>query len=211
MAEWAVRHRSVSIALACRAFSISETCYRYQPTLRAENELIADWLVALTTAKRSWGFGLCFLHLRNVKGFGWNHKDAKRQLVKLDGQIANLVERIMDSSQPAVIAAYEKKISTLEQEKLVMKERIAKPQEEKTRKGTYYELALAFLSSPQRIWQEGNFAWKRIVLRLAFMEPIIYSREKGIRTPKTTLPFKALEVFDREKCCGTSCGVDPIG
>ncbi|WP_081423908.1 recombinase family protein [Celeribacter ethanolicus] len=129
-----------------------------------------------------------------------SREDAKRQLVKLDGQIANLVERIMDSSQPAVIAAYEKKISTLEQEKLVMKERIAKPQEEKTRKGTYYELALAFLSSPQRIWQEGNFAWKRIVLRLAFMEPIIYSREKGIRTPKTTLPFKALEVFDREKC-----------
>lgn len=43
-------------------------------TLSDENELIADWLVALTNAKRSWGFSLCFLHLRNVKGFGWNHK-----------------------------------------------------------------------------------------------------------------------------------------
>ncbi len=28
----------------------------------------------LTTAHRDWGFGLCFLHLRNVKGFGWNHR-----------------------------------------------------------------------------------------------------------------------------------------
>jgi len=74
MAEWAVRYRSASISLACRAFSISETCYRYQPKLSDENELIADWLVALTTAKKTWGFGLCFLHLRNVKGFGWNHK-----------------------------------------------------------------------------------------------------------------------------------------
>ncbi|ATG48827.1 hypothetical protein CEW89_15375 [Celeribacter ethanolicus] len=53
-----------------------------------------------------------------------SREDAKRQLVKLNGQIANLVERIMDSNQPAVIAAYEKKISALEQEKLVMKERI---------------------------------------------------------------------------------------
>lgn len=78
MAEWAVRHRSASIALACRAFSISETCYRYQPKLSDENELIADWLIALTTVKRTWGFGLCFLHLRNVKGFKWNHKRVYR-------------------------------------------------------------------------------------------------------------------------------------
>ena len=78
MAEWAVRSRSASIALACRAFSISKTCYRYQPKLSEENELIADWLVALTTAKKTWGFGLCFLHLRNVKGFRWNHKRVYR-------------------------------------------------------------------------------------------------------------------------------------
>ena len=28
----------------------------------------------LTTSYRDWGLGLCFLHLRNVKEFGWNHK-----------------------------------------------------------------------------------------------------------------------------------------
>ena len=32
----------------------------------------------MTTAKKSWGFGLCFLHLRNVKGFKWNHKRVYR-------------------------------------------------------------------------------------------------------------------------------------
>lgn len=78
MAEWAARHRSASIALACRAVSISETCYRDQPKLSDENELIADWLDALTNAKKTWGFGLCFLHLRNVKGFKWNHKRVYR-------------------------------------------------------------------------------------------------------------------------------------
>jgi len=32
----------------------------------------------LTTTYRDWGFGLCFLYLRNVKGFGWNHKRVYR-------------------------------------------------------------------------------------------------------------------------------------
>jgi len=78
MAIWAVQYRSMSIASACRTFSISETCYRYVPKLSDENELIADWLVALTKAKKTWGFGLCYLHLRNVRGFGWNHKRVYR-------------------------------------------------------------------------------------------------------------------------------------
>jgi len=78
MAEWAVRHRTVSIRLACRTFCISETCFRYQPKLGDENEQIADLLLGLSKTKKAWGFGLCFLHLRNVKGFGWNHKRVYR-------------------------------------------------------------------------------------------------------------------------------------
>ncbi|PPB82821.1 hypothetical protein B0O95_11394 [Mycetohabitans endofungorum] len=32
----------------------------------------------LTDNHRTWGFGLCFLYLRNVKGYGWNHKRVYR-------------------------------------------------------------------------------------------------------------------------------------
>lgn len=71
MAETAVERRGVSIALACRAFEVSETCYRYSPKLKDENEVIADLLTGLTDARKTWGFGLCFLHLRNVKGHPW--------------------------------------------------------------------------------------------------------------------------------------------
>ena len=73
----AIAQHGVSIALACRAFEISETCYRYSPVLSDENEEIADWLERLTANKRNWGFGLCFLYLRNVQGYGWNHKRAE--------------------------------------------------------------------------------------------------------------------------------------
>ena len=50
LAEKAVARRGVSIALACRTFGVSETCYRYSPLLSDENEEIADFLVGLTTA-----------------------------------------------------------------------------------------------------------------------------------------------------------------
>lgn len=78
MARWAVANREVSIRLACAAFAISQSCYRYRPKLCDENAQIADWLLLLTRRNRNWGFGLCFLYLRNVKGFGWNHKRVYR-------------------------------------------------------------------------------------------------------------------------------------
>lgn len=78
MARHAVETKRTSIRNACATFAVSETCYRYTPRLSDENAEIADWLVTLTTAFRNWGFGLCFLHLRNVKGFGWNHKRVYR-------------------------------------------------------------------------------------------------------------------------------------
>ena len=78
MAQRAVTTRFISIRLACEAFSISPSGYRYRPKLKDENALIADWLLRLTQAYKDWGFGLCFLHLRNVKGFGWNHKRVYR-------------------------------------------------------------------------------------------------------------------------------------
>jgi len=62
----------------CRTFGISESCYRYERKLSDENAEIADWLVRLTSTYRTWGFGLCYLYLRNVKGFCWNHKRVRR-------------------------------------------------------------------------------------------------------------------------------------
>jgi putative transposase len=53
MAMNAVMRRGTSIALACRTFQISETCYRYSLVLSDENEEIADWLVRLTENKRT--------------------------------------------------------------------------------------------------------------------------------------------------------------
>ena len=84
LAENAVARHGVSIALTCRTFDVSETCYRYSPFLSDENEEIADLLVGLTAARKTWGFGLCCLHLRNVQGHPWNHKRVYRIYCELE-------------------------------------------------------------------------------------------------------------------------------
>lgn len=84
MAQHAVISRGVRIALACRVFSISPRCYRCAPILADENDEIEDWLIALTKARKNWGFRLCYLYLRNIKGFTWNHKRVRRIYCELE-------------------------------------------------------------------------------------------------------------------------------
>lgn len=48
MAQHAVANRNVTIRMACAAFCISQTCYRYQPVNDDENAQIADLLIDLT-------------------------------------------------------------------------------------------------------------------------------------------------------------------
>lgn len=68
----------MSIRQACQTFSVSETCYRYQPKMANENTQIANWLIHLSHEHTDWGFGLCFDYLRNVKDYRWNHKRVYR-------------------------------------------------------------------------------------------------------------------------------------
>ncbi len=58
LAEKAVATKEVSIALACRAYGVGETCFRYSPN-RDENELMADLLVGLTTMSTRPGGSAC--------------------------------------------------------------------------------------------------------------------------------------------------------
>jgi putative transposase len=104
MAEAAVAKRGVSVALACRTFGVSETCYRYSPKLDAENEVIADLLVGLTRARRNWGFGLCFLYLRNVQGRLWNHKRVYRIYRELELNLRIKPRKRLRREKPDVLA-----------------------------------------------------------------------------------------------------------
>lgn len=103
MAKRLVAKLGVSVRVACRAFAISETCYRYQAKLSDDNALIADWLLRLTSTHRRWGFGLCFLYLRNVKGFPFNHKRVYRIYRELELNLRIKPRRRLKRAVPDVL------------------------------------------------------------------------------------------------------------
>ena len=105
MAQQAVERFDAGIRLVCETFSISETCYRYQAKLSDDNALIADWLIRLTHHQKNWGFGLCFLFLRNVKRFGWNHKRVYRiyQELELNLRIKPKKRMIREKPEPLAV------------------------------------------------------------------------------------------------------------
>jgi putative transposase len=107
MARAAVKDRRTSIRHACQTFQISQTCYRYERQLSVENQRIADWLVRLTHNQRNWGFGLCFLYLRNVKGFGWNHKRVYRiyRELELNLRIKPKKRLVREKPEPLTVPA----------------------------------------------------------------------------------------------------------
>jgi putative transposase len=78
MAQEAKLTHSVSVRRLCALFSVSTTCWRYTCKLQNDNEVIASKLQELAAAHQTWGFGLMFLHLRNVQGMPWNHKRVYR-------------------------------------------------------------------------------------------------------------------------------------
>lgn len=104
MATTAIERHGISIKFACRCLGISESSYYYQPKLSGENALIADWLLRLTMFNKRWGFGLCFLYLRNVKGYGWNHKRVYRIYRELELNLRIKPKRRIKRDKPEALS-----------------------------------------------------------------------------------------------------------
>lgn len=108
MAQWVVKRMQVSIRVACAAFGVSESCYRYECRRSDENAKIADWLLRLTSTHKRWGFGLCFLYLRNVKGFMWNHKRVYRIYRELELNLRIKPRQRLKRARPDPLAVPDK-------------------------------------------------------------------------------------------------------
>ncbi len=106
LAQTAVQEKSIAIRRACFLFNISETCYRYEARLNDENAEISDWLLRLTSAQRNWGFGLCFLYLRNVKHFKWNHKRVYRIYRELELNLRIKPKKRLIREKPVILQPF---------------------------------------------------------------------------------------------------------
>lgn len=124
----------------------------------------------------------------------------KRDIHKIEKQIEGLLDHIVDAASRSVVQAYERRIAKLEREKAVLEERTASATDQPYTREESFELAMRFLSSPWNIWRNGDLTTRKTVLRLAFSDPLPYSRIEGLRTPKIALPFKVLGGFQSGKC-----------
>jgi putative transposase len=100
VSRWAVEEKGLIIRLACEVFGLSESGCRYQPKFNAENAKITEWLLRLTKSQRNWGCGLCLLHLRNVKGFRYNHKRVNRIYWDLELILRIKTKKRMNRAKP---------------------------------------------------------------------------------------------------------------
>ena len=99
-----IEARNISIRLACRIFNISVTCYYHKSVATDENQHIADLLIKLTDENKNWGFGLCFLTLRNVMGLPYNHKRVYRIYCELELNLRIKPKRRIKRAKPVPLA-----------------------------------------------------------------------------------------------------------
>lgn len=114
-----------------------------------------------------------------------------KQVKGVEKQIDGMLDRIVETDNASVIAAYEKRIENLERQKIVLNEKMGRTVPPKGRQRECIELALKFLASPWNIYKNGGFAMQQTVLRLAFSAPIRYCRNKGYGTIES-FPFQGV-------------------
>lgn len=122
----------------------------------------------------------------------------QREMKRLEGETAQFLDRVIRATAPTLITAYEERISALEDEKLVLKERIANCGRALPPFDDTFRTALDFLENPQKLWVSERYEDKRAVLKLTFAEHLTYARGDGFRTALTTSPFKVICNFERK-------------
>ena len=116
----------------------------------------------------------------------------KREMKEIAALSEKLLERIVETDNPSVITAYEKKIADLETRKLLIMEKLQNWSKPQYAFDDLFQRAMVFLSSPWNLWQTGQLHYRRLVLRLAFAERVPYRRGEGFSNVKTSLPFNVL-------------------
>ena len=150
----------------------------------------------------------------------WEHMAATNQerairlkgdLTRLESNMTKLVDKMLDTDNAIVSEQIEKRITALESEKLLLAEKIEKLGKPVRGFDEMFEHALTFLANPYKIWTNGTFSDQRNVLKLAFSGRLKYSRNGGLRTPQSSIPFKVLGSFwDGEKGMVRPTGFEPV-
>src|SRR5690606_7735757 len=90
------------------------------------------------------------------------------QLTKIERQVEQLLDRIVESETPSVVAAYERRVRQLEEQKVEISEKIANCGRPIRSFDETLRTALDFLGNPHKLWASEHPADRQAVLKLAF-------------------------------------------
>ena len=134
-----------------------------------------------------------------------------RQLKKIEKDVDEFLDRVVEAKEPTVIQTYENKIGQLQLKRAETAERIANCGRPAQTFERTFRTAITFLANPQKLWGSDHYRHKRIVLKLAFDERLRYHRESGFRTAPTSSPFKLLSSLNTPKgAMARPTGFEPV-
>ena len=117
----------------------------------------------------------------------------QKEIKTLGKTIDGFLDHIVETDSPNVIKAYETKITSLENKKLILAEKLNRDGQKRKPYDAAVRTAVEFLLNPSKLWFFGDMEEKRKVLKLAFKARLAYDREIGFRTVLPSLPFQVIQ------------------
>lgn len=115
----------------------------------------------------------------------------KADLKRIEREVGQFLDRIVQTNTPALINAYEDRIRLLEEDKIALREKIANCGRVLPSFDAQFRTAMEYLGNPQKLWVSDRFEDKRAVLKMTFAHRLIYARGEGFRT-RLTSPFQMI-------------------
>ena len=125
-----------------------------------------------------------------------NVKHLQAEVVRVERQIEQIVDRIIASDMATMVTAFENRVRGLELEKALLAEKIAQCGRPIADFDATHRTAMQFLENPYRIWLSERLCDKRNTVKLAFAEPIPYDRKHGFRTATAAVPFRIFKALE---------------
>lgn len=125
-------------------------------------------------------------------------KTITAEIREVENEIQKLVDRVIETDNATLIAAYEKRISEAESRKIELAEKFDNCGRPLASFDTAFRTALTFLANPYKLWVSDRIDLKHIVLKFVFDGRLEYVRNSGFRTPLTSSPFRLLQAAKDE-------------
>lgn len=176
---------------------VQKGCAEYRKSIRKE-QIEGEFEKLLTKLKPP---PEIFFAMAEIFTDLWNEKilsskeranNIRKEIISIERKTEQLMDRIVEAESPTLIAAYEKKVKSLEEEKIRLDEKIAKSGRPMASFEETFRTAFSFLSNPQKLWQSGRLDYQRTVLKLVFSDKLKYCKNEGFRTASIAQPIRLL-------------------